>query len=86
MYKWLTREIEKLMEEKNRRITDIEISERSVYNGSVPIIEVEFRDVNTGILFSEDVIVDTKKDSFERILNDVDMEIESFLKREGIAW
>ena len=85
MNKWLTREIEKLMEEKNRRITDIEISERSVYNGSVPIIEVEFRDVNTGILFSEDVIVDTKKDSFERILNDVDMEIESFLKREGIA-
>lgn len=85
MNQWLTREIKKLMEEKNRSITDIEISERSVYNGSVPIIEVEFRDVNTGILFSEDVIVDTKKDSFERILNNVDMEIESFLKREGIA-
>lgn len=85
MNQWLTREIKKLMEEKNRSITDIEISERSVYNGSVPIIEVEFRDVETGILFSEDVIVDTKKDSFERILNNVDMEIESFLKREGIA-
>lgn len=85
MNQWLTREIEKLMEEKNRRITDIEISERSVYNGSVPIIEVEFRDVDTGILFSEDVIVDTKKDSFERILKDVEMEIESFLKREEIA-
>lgn len=85
MNQWLTREIKKLMEEKNRSITDIKISERSVYNGSVPIIEVEFRDVETGILFSEDVIVDTKKDSFERILNNVDMEIESFLKREGIA-
>lgn len=85
MNKWLTREIEKLMEEKNRRITDIEINERSVYNGSVPIIEVEFRDVESGILFSEDVIVDTKKDSFERILKDVEMEIDSFLKREEIA-
>ena len=85
MNQWLTREIKKLMEEKNRSITDIEISERSVYNGSVPIIEVEFRDVESGILFSEDVIVDTKKDSFERILKDVEMEIDSFLKREEIA-
>ena len=85
MNQWLSREIEKIMEGKNRRITDIEINERSVYNGSVPIIEVEFRDVESGILFSEDVIVDTKKDSFERILKDVEMEIDSFLKREEIA-
>lgn len=85
MHQWLTKEIEKLMEKRNRSITDIEFREHSVYNGSVPIIEVEFRDVESGILFSEDIIINTKKDSFEDILKNINMEIESFLKREGIA-
>lgn len=85
MYKWLSNEIKKLMDERDRSITDIEFREHSVYNGSVPIIEVEFRDVESNILFSENVIIDTMKYSFEDILKDIDMEIKSFLKREGIA-
>lgn len=85
MYKWLSKEIKKLMDERGRSISDIEFREHSVYNGSVPIIEVEFRDVESGILFSEDVIVDTQKESFEDILKEVDMKFESFLKLEGIA-
>lgn len=85
MYEWLSNKIKKLMDERGRSITDIEFREHSVYNGSVPIIEVEFRDVESGILFSEDVIINTKKDSFEDILKNINMEIKSFLKREGIA-
>lgn len=84
MNQWLTREIKKLMEEKNRSITDIEFRETSVYNGSVPIIEVEFRDVESGVFFSEQVIINTEADSFEDILKDFKMEIDSFLKREGL--
>lgn len=85
MNQWLTREIKKLMEKKNRRITDIELRETSVYSGSIPIIEVEFRDVESGVFFSEQVIINTEADSFEDILKDVEMEIDAFLKREGIA-
>lgn len=85
MNQWLTREIKKLMEKKNRRITDIELRETSVYSGSIPIIEVEFRDVEPGVFFSEQVIINTEADSFEDILKDVEMEIDAFLKREGIA-
>lgn len=84
MNQWLTREIKKLMEEKNRSITDIEFRETSVYNGSVPIIEIEFRDVESGVFFSEQVIINTEADSFEDILKDFKMEIDSFLKREGL--
>lgn len=85
MNQWLTREIKKLMEKRNRSITDIEFRETSIYNGSIPIIEVEFRDIESGILFSEKVYIDTQKESFEDILKEVDMKIESFLKQEGIA-
>lgn len=84
MNQWLTREIKKLMEEKNRSITDIEFRETSVYNGSIPIIEVEFRDVESGVFFSEQVIINTEADSFEDILKDFKMEIDAFLKREGL--
>lgn len=84
MNQWLTREIKKLMEEKNRSITDIKFRETSVYNGSIPIIEVEFRDVESGVFFSEQVIINTEADSFEDILKDFKMEIDSFLKREGL--
>ena len=41
MNKWLTKEIIKLMKKRGRSITNIEINERSVYSGSIPIIEVE---------------------------------------------
>lgn len=85
MNKWLTKEIIKLMKKRGRSITNIEINERSVYSGSIPIIEVEFTDVDSGIFFSEQILINTEADSFEDILNDVELEIESFLKREGIA-
>lgn len=85
MYKWLSNEIKKLMDERGRSISDIEFRETSIYNGSVPIIEVEFRDIESGILFSEKVYIDTQKESFEDILKEVDMQIKSFLKQEGIA-
>ena len=52
MNKWLTKEIIKLMKKRGRSITNIEINERSVYSGSIPIIEVEFTDVDSGISVS----------------------------------
>lgn len=85
MNKWLKNEIKKLMEKRNRSIKDIKINERSVYSGSIPIIEVDFTDVDSDIFFSGQIIINTEKDSFEDILKDIDMEIESFLKQEGIA-
>lgn len=84
MNKWLKNQIVKLMEKRDMSISDIEINERFIYD-SVPYIEVDFRIVESDIFFTGQVIINTEKDSFEDILNDIELEIESFLKQEGIA-
>lgn len=89
MHNWLEYEIKKLMQKKGRSIKDIEINEspinENIAYGSIPIITIDFTDVESGIFVSCQVVIDTKKDSLEDILRDIKWEIESFLKREEIA-
>lgn len=89
MHNWLEYEIKKLMQKKGHSIKDIEINEspinENIAYGLIPIITIDFTVVESDIFVSCQVVIDTKKDSFEDILRDIKWEIESFFKYEGVT-
>ena len=87
MHNWLKNEITKLMEKRNKSITDIKIKEKPIDNGFILIINIDFTDIDSGSLRSEDIIVPvyTKIDSFKDILNNIENQINYVIKKEEIA-